>query len=229
MRSELEPMAVLGGGDLSEALLRCGVNRERYRWTGVPDDPAAAAPAGVNLLLGPDEAGLSWPLGHYQQASDALHAAESLRRFLLHLSLASEGLHVVEHLLLRPLGTGPEHARLGGLPPDYYAQRLTAVFPSWSVRCHDENFQRLAAETVQRNCPAHIATRCLWLGYAEMLEFEVCYAAWLEARIAFCAAAGEALDECTAAPAAVARLDAAACRLIECLRKAWPAASDRDV
>jgi hypothetical protein len=225
LRATLSSIAALRGTAISEAFLRCGIQRDRYRYryADVPEDPGdapASAPGPVRLLLGPDESGLWWPLASYRDADEATRAAEALRRFLLHLGLASEGLHLVEHVLLRAVGASPGHAALQDLPADFYAQRLTAVFPSWSARCHDPNFQRFAAETVQLNCPAHVASHCLWLGYGEMLHFEARYEKWLQARIDWCESAGEALDESTADPPAVARLDHAACELIEFLRAA---------
>jgi hypothetical protein len=224
LRADLSTMQPLRGEALSEALLRCSLYRDRYRLRGDAQDQAdAAAPSGPQqLVLGPDEAGRWWPLGHYANTEAAARAADSMRRFLMHLSLESEGLHVVEHVLLRPVGDSPEHNKLGELPSDFYALRLTAVFPAWTARCAQPNFQRLAHETVQINCPAHVAARCLWLGHEAMETFEGCYAEWLDAKLKFCKAAQSHLDESRADARAADRLNRAACAVIVCLRDVWP-------
>jgi hypothetical protein len=227
MRADLAAMPVLRGGLLSAAVLRCGLYRDRYRVRGEPHDQADVQPHGraaagpQQLVLGPDEAGRWWPLGEFATPEAASRAADSLRRFLMHLSFESEGLHVVEHVLLRPVGESPRHAALKDLPADFYALRLSAVFPSWTARCAQPNFQRLADETVQINCPAHVAARCLWLDHEAMATFETAYAEWLEAKVLFCEATASALDEASADPAAAARVNDAACRVIECLRPVW--------
>ena len=225
LRADLSAMQPLRGEALSEAVLRCGLYRDRYRLLGEPQDHAGTrAPQGPQqLVLGPDESGRWWPLGHFASPDAAARAADSMRRFLMHLSLESEGLHVVEHVLLRPVGDSPEHAKLGDLPGDFYALRLTAVFPAWTARCAQPNFQRLADETVQINCPAHVAARCLWLGHEAMDNFESCYAEWLDAKAKFCKATESALDESRAAPRAAERMNRAACAVIECLRDVWSA------
>lgn len=223
MRADLAAMQVLRGGLLSAAMLRTGLYRERYRVQGDPLDQASAPAASgpQRLVLGPDEADRWWPLGEFASPEAAARAADSLRRFLMHLSLESEGLHVVEHVLLRPVGESPQHARLDGLPADFYALRLSAVFPAWTARCAQPNFQRLADETVQINCPAHVAARCLWLGHEAMHDFETAYAEWLQAKLDFSQATASAPDEAAADPAGAARLNTAACRVIECLRPVW--------
>ena len=217
------------GLPISEAMLRKGVSRESYK-AGAPPATATGDESGssnssrpIRLHLGPDEAAHWWPLGDFKDSEAAARAAESLRNFLMHLSHSSEGVHVVEHVLLRPMGVSAAHAQLSGLPSEFYAMRLTAVFSSWTVRCHQLNFRNFAHETVQLNCPAHVAARCLWLGYGAMMEFERCLEYWAQTRLEFCVAAGESLDECLANPALTERLNKASCQLIECLRPVWDA------
>ena len=223
MLADLTAMPVLRSKLLSAAVLRSGLYRERYRVVGEPLDQAGARAASgpQELVLGPDEAGRWWPLGEFTTPEAAARAADSLRRFLMHLSFESEGLHVVEHVLLRPIGNSAAHARLQGLPADFYALRLSAVFPTWTARCAQPNFQRLADETVQLNCPAHVAARCLWLDHEAMGTFEEAYAEWLDAKFEFCEATASALDEAAADPLAAARVNEAACLVIECLLPVW--------
>lgn len=210
MQADLKHIPPLRGPALSEALLRAGLQRDRYRTT--PDAPSAApsGPTGAGpqrLLLGPDELGQWWHLGSWPTQAAAWRAADSLRRFLLHLTQESEGLHVVEHVLLRPVGQSGPHAGVA-VPEGFYGLRFSVLFPAWPLRCHQPNFRRLAEETVQINAPSHLAGRCHWLGFAALQQFEAHYEEWLAARLAFAHEPG-------AEP--VARVNRAACRVIECL------------
>lgn len=230
LHADLARMPPLRRPQLNEALLRCGAHRDRYRLAGAARDHAnAAAPIGPQrLLLGPDENGRWWPLGECDNPEIASRAIESLRRFLLHINVESEGLHVVEHVLLRPVGASPAHDALSGLPTNFYSLRLTAVFPRWTTRTAQENFRRFADETVRINCPAHLAPRCLWLDFNAMQHFEVAYAQWLSAKLDFCTATASARDEANADPAAAERLNQAACAVIETLREVWPTEPEHD-
>jgi hypothetical protein len=201
MQADLQQLLPLRGRYLAEPVLRAGVQRDRYRTQALP------AQAGHRLLLGPDEQGQWWHLADFSSPAAAWRAADSLRRFLLHLNQDSEGLHMVEHVLLRPVGQSTLHAALN-LPQEFYGLRFSVVFPAWPVRCHQANFRRLASETVHINAPAHLAGQCLWLGFAAMRHFEATYEEWLQARLAFA-------NEPGSEPAA--RLNRAACRVIEAL------------
>ncbi len=223
LRDDLARVAPLRRARMSEAFLRCAAYRERYRLAG-PRQDDADAPAlhgAQRLLLGPDENGRWWPLGEFDDPTRASRAVDSVRRFVLHLQQESEGLHVVEHVLLRPVGASPAHEALAGLPSDFYSLRLTAVFPAWGVRTAQRNFRRFAEETVRQNCPAHVAARCLWLDFEALRRFEDRWAEWLAAKVEFCRATAHAVDETSADPAAASRLNQAAAAVIDCLREAW--------
>jgi len=225
MQADLKHIPPLRNHALSEAMLRAGLQRDRYHTT--PDTPThttphttpqakSAAPSASSsssgagpqrLLLGPDELGQWWHLGSWATQAAAWRAADSLRRFLLHLTQESEGLHVVEHVLLRPVGQSGPHAGVA-VPDSFYGLRVSVLFPAWPLRCHQPNFRRLAEETVQINAPSHLASRCHWLGFVAMQQFEAHYEEWLAARLAFAHEPG-------AEP--VARVNRAACRVIESL------------
>jgi hypothetical protein len=135
-------------------------------------------------MFRPDQSRRWWVLGTYDSVAAAFRAANHLRRFLVNLNVESEGMHVVEHVLLRPSlpptnGTAP-------LPTEFLSLRLTVVMPAWTARGQTAGFRRLAEETVQINCPAHVLPGVLWLGYADMETFEKQYAKWLAARLAAC-------------------------------------------
>lgn len=116
-------------------------------------------------------------LASFRTRRACLRAANHLRYFIKILNIMSEGLHLVEHLLLKP--SGKAHP-IPDLPMDYYTFRISVIFPSWPARCADKEFRKLAEETVRINAPAHIAVDIYWLGFQEMLEFEIIFHDWLE-------------------------------------------------
>jgi hypothetical protein len=201
--------------DIPAAFFRAGAHADRYH--------VLALGGRRRLLLGPDEDDHWWNLGdEFATDDEALRAADSVRYFLRRLNELSEGLHVVEHVLLRPFGTGVGHARLR-VPADFYTFRLTVVLPAWTVRTHQQSFRAFAEETIEINCPAHIVPRVLWLDYAEMAAFEYLYEAWLEAKHRWF---NEHDVTAQSYRAASERLDYASCRLIETLQALPPGPDD---
>jgi hypothetical protein len=163
---------------VSHALLRHGVDLGNYR-VG-----RTGGTSGIPLLFRPEQARRWWILGTYDTIAAANRAANHLRRFLVHLNVESEGMHVVEHALLRPSRRLPEG--VAAIPPAFHTLRLTVVLPAWTARGQTAGFRRLAEETVQINCPAHVLPGCLWLDYADMAIFEQRYERWLDAKLAAC-------------------------------------------
>ncbi|WP_457355379.1 hypothetical protein [Roseateles sp. P5_D6] len=201
LREDLDRMAWLRQ-TLPGSLWRAGQQEGRYR--------LLQRPAGVcQLVLGPDDGGHWWRLGEFANAQAARRAAASLRLYLRGIDQACEGLHLVEHVLLRPLHRdASRHARLR-LVPGFYRLRVTAVLPNWTQRTAQQAFRRFAGETLRISCPAHLALHSLWLGVAQMQQFEALYAAWLETRRSWC----QRPDDEAAQWAA----DGSACQLIELL------------
>jgi hypothetical protein len=199
------------GTELPGAFFRVGAHADRYH--------LLLLEGRVRLLLGPDEDDHWWNVGDaFATEEEALSAADSVRYFLRRLNELSEGLHIVEHVLLRPFGDGGGHQQLR-LSPDFYSFRLTVVLPAWTVRTQQQGFRAFAEEAIGINCPAHIVPRVVWLDYAAMAMFEYLYEAWLEAKLGWFAehdTAGESYA------AASERLDYASCRLIEVLQAHEP-------
>ena len=190
-----EDIIFLRNNLVSESILKGGVFLDRYRVgaTGEGND--------VQLVFKPGKDARWHYLASYASVQDAIVAANDLRHFLIHLNVESEGMHVVEHMLLRPL-VAAEHA---GLPlsdsdGDVYAFRVSVIFPAWTARCANPRFRHLAQETVRLNCPAHIVPKFHWLGFADMVEFELRYCHWLELK--------------RQPPADIAELDEAAWQLL---------------
>jgi hypothetical protein len=191
---------------LPPALLRCAVHAERYQHVSTDTHKT--------VWLGPDENGRWWPLRLRSPRISAETAAICLHEMACRLQLECEGMHLVEHVLLRPLdGSDPD------VPEDFYARRLTAVFSGWTARGRDPSFRRVAEETLALNAPAHLRVTALWLDAAAMQRFERSFAAWLEAKQAHCAAWLSPESE----TAALARLESWSRMLRWLLSQAWPA------
>lgn len=120
-------------------------------------------------------AGTGWQLlGRHGRRTDAIAAAHAAVARLAALNRQCEGLHLVEHILLRPVGAEREPH----FNPAFYHARLSVVLPRWTVRCADRAFRNLVEETVRENCPAHIQPAFLWLAPGAMRHFEALQAAW---------------------------------------------------
>jgi hypothetical protein len=110
-----------------------------------------------------------------------------------------EGMHLVEHLLLRPrfnpptfLGTEPEDVyklmqvcladdcKFCG-EEDPYSFRISVLLPFWPARFRDMNFRRFFEKTLRTEAPAHVSLKICWLNYTSMCTFEEIYKEWLEA------------------------------------------------
>jgi hypothetical protein len=174
MRSDMNRMVPLKNNLVTESLLRYGIDLSRYR--------LGSLTAGDNyqVVFNAHDDGRWWYLANYPDKQSAVDSINRLRRFLLELNCESEGLHVVEHILLRLAGKS-KYAQLRlSDGSDFYAFRISVILPSWTARCQDQNFRHLAEETVRLNCPAHILPQFYWLDFKEMYQFEDHYRKWLE-------------------------------------------------
>ncbi|WP_085315868.1 hypothetical protein [Derxia lacustris] len=153
---------------------------------------------GQTLLLALDEAGTApRELGRFDSAAEAWRAARALRGLALHLARRAEGLHLVEHLLLRPLGRTDFHRRALGTDDgaafdaalaDFCAARVSLVLPAWGPRCGDPLFRHHLADLVREHAPAHLLVEPVWLDSATLGAFETDYEKWLADRVALAAA-----------------------------------------
>ncbi|MFQ6026090.1 MAG: hypothetical protein ACE5Q6_01090 [Dehalococcoidia bacterium] len=168
---------------LSDSILCNGIFLDRYR-VATRDEGT-----GFPVLFRRDERELWWQIATYPTKEEAITAVNDLRRLLIRLSIASEGLYIIEHLLLRPLRPGPwyRHIYSEGLgDPDtareFYSFKLSVFFPAWTARFSDAGFQRLAEATVRENCPAHVYPEFHWLNFSRMQSLEELYQRWLTAK-----------------------------------------------
>jgi hypothetical protein len=114
-----------------------------------------------------------------------------------------EGMHLVEHFLLRPLFKPPI------MPPqeaedtyklltvclpddclfcgeeDPYSFRVTIVLPYWPQRFRDFNYRRFFETLAHREAPAHVHAKVCWLSFTAMQQFEQALKAWRNALKAY--------------------------------------------
>jgi hypothetical protein len=164
--------AFLSARRVGAAVLRHGVQADAY--VLAPEDDG-----GWRLLFDPGASDEVFDCAVFPEREAAILRANQLREFFVGVNRASEGLYVVEDVLLR------------GAQGDFESMRLTVVGAGWSARAAAPDFRRLVGETVALLCPAHIAHRVHWLDLAEMARFETLHLAW---RVAYRdAATGEGL------------------------------------
>ena len=156
---------------VSESILRNGIYLDRYRVGSAGEGNS------FQVIFRPGEDDRWLYLASYGTEKEAISAANDLRRFLLKLNVESEGIHIIEHVLLRPLSREKHDIEV---PDDFYPFRISVIFPAWSARFNDKEFRKLAEETVRLNCPAHIHPEFCWLDFRRMHEFEVLYRKWLD-------------------------------------------------
>lgn len=170
VRENLVSFGPLRRGFISEVILRDGVFEENYRYDERTDD--------LKLLLAsaPTQEGSHYEIRLLAGEGKAASARQQrfLRRLLIHLNNECEGMHVLEHILLRPADFNSREHEL----KDKYANRVSVIFPAWTARCNDPQFREFAEELVRDNCPAHIKPDVFWLDFAAMCEFEVLLQNW---------------------------------------------------
>lgn len=125
-------------------------------------------------------------LGLRRQREDALPETGS--------GLREDDYYLVEHILLRPLGAParPE----GSIHDDFYASRISFIFPDDIAGFSGEEFRKLVMETIYLNCPAHIHPEVYWLNSERMKQFTGLHDHWLKVKQTSTGFSSE-LDEAT--------------------------------
>ena len=178
-------MAVSGNTDdfvplksnmISDALMQNGVALERYSVGSLAPD------ADYQMVFKSEAKKDWWYIGRNDSRHLAEHAVRQLHRFIIHLNIECEGLHLIEHLLLRPQKGGFYDGMPGIDQSAFYSSRISVIFPAWTARCHDARFRRLAEDSVRINCPAHVYAEIYWFDFDAMYLFEGLYKSWLDLR-----------------------------------------------
>ncbi|VAW85186.1 FIG00613413: hypothetical protein [hydrothermal vent metagenome] len=171
----LEVFVPLKNNMVSDALLQGGVDLNKFR-------VGSLAPGDDYLMVfKPDSDSGWWYIGRSETRQEAEQNVLFLNRFLIALNIESEGLHLLEHVLLRPQQSMFYDDMPGINQEEFYSLRITVVFPAWTARCNDSRFRRLAEERVRNHCPAHILADIYWLDFDTLFYFETHYKCWLDA------------------------------------------------
>jgi hypothetical protein len=171
------------------------------------------------------------PLTHrhaFDTDQDAWVAARSIvdryDELLDNIGEEGEGMHLIEHILLRPRAEGwallpvclAEGCHFCG-DEDPYSFRVSVVLPYWPGRFRDLSFRALVERTLREEAPAHVQVKACWVSQGQMITLDEAYRDWLSARAT--SAANSASVE-----AASARLVA----VLGSLRSVYPQATLHD-
>ncbi len=106
----------------------------------------------------------------------------------------NEGLHLIEHTLLRPISDDPVYESSFRFlstcldkacgdcgEKDPYSFRVSIIFPYSAGRFDSLEFRRYAEQIIRMEVPAHIVARICWISNGQMYELEQAYKMWLKA------------------------------------------------
>ncbi|MEX0928728.1 MAG: hypothetical protein WDZ53_04925, partial [Balneolales bacterium] len=120
-------------------------------------------------------------------------APENLTGFFYKTFLSNEGMHLVEHLLLRPKYNNTEDEGIRDelmsiqIDPDCahcqldnpYRYVATVVLPYWQGRFGNMDFRTFFERKIRTESPAHVFLKICWVSNRHLSEFERCYKRWL--------------------------------------------------
>jgi hypothetical protein len=112
----------------------------------------------------------------------------------------SEGMHLLEHILLRPRFVSTkknaeedyklmevclnENCDFCG-EEDPYSFRLSFILPAWEDRFQNIQFRQYFEEMARTEAPAHCLLKICWVSNSKMHEFEIAYKKWLTALLLY--------------------------------------------
>jgi len=160
----------LRNGRISASMFRRGVNLTNYVLTEKGSRIAVGFRTRENAPL--------WHLAEGRDLGQATLFAHQFRNAMVQLNLQCEGLHLVEHLLLRPQGPDVVDHESVTVAADFYSCRVSVLFPAWTARFSSVEFRKSVEEAVCRNLAAHIFPEFYWLDFADMHIFEKYHRAW---------------------------------------------------
>lgn len=102
-----------------------------------------------------------------------------------------DGLHLIEHLLLRPRNDdfGLMEVCLNDCDClceiDPYSFRLSVVLPHWPMHFDNMAFRNYFERKIREEAPAHMQVKVCWVSNETLREFETCYKEWVESLAAY--------------------------------------------
>lgn len=118
------------------------------------------------------------------------HANTSVQRFIAEFNKECDslGLHLIEHVLLRPRSNQFALAPVCLDPAcdfcgeeDPYSFRISVVLPYWPVHFKSLAFRSYFEDILRREAPAHTTVKVCWINNEAMYEFDNAYKAWVTA------------------------------------------------
>ncbi len=107
---------------------------------------------------------------------------------LFNATCDSEGLHLIEHILLRPRNNAfvlPPVCLTPGCDfcgeEDPFSFRITVVLPYWPAHFQSLAFRDYFENMIRSEAPAHTLLKVCWLNNDDMRNFEIAYKNWLTA------------------------------------------------
>jgi hypothetical protein len=116
-------------------------------------------------------------------------AGQSMTKLFKQLTLHAEGMHVLEHVLLRP--RTPDYVLMDPCLPDDcqfcgnenpYSFKLSVILPYWPTRFRQMHYRRHIEELVHTECPAHLLPKVCWADPFAWQELEDAWQSWLLAQ-----------------------------------------------
>lgn len=158
---------------LSESMLREGVYLDNYRLVTKDDETSI-------YFNQPNQKKLVF-LKKFDDKDAAIDYGHKFKKIISSLNIATEGFHLVEHILLRPRLIKATTAKTKPIDEidDFFNFRLSVIFPSWTTRFSNTSFREFAQKILCNNLPAHLFPHIYWLDFAELEEFERHYQYWL--------------------------------------------------
>ena len=137
------------------------------------------------ITITDDDENLLAASNNFSSEADAKSAIE---KFIAEINneCDNEGLHLIEHILLRPRNNAfalapvclNENCDFCG-DEDPYSFRMTIALPYWPVHFRNLAFRKYFEDLVRNESPAHTAVKVCWINDASLYDFENAYKDWI--------------------------------------------------
>ena len=135
-----------------------------------------------------DDSGNDQALSNDYSTEDAANTA--LAQFITEFNneCDAEGLHLIEHILLRPRDNQFALAPVCLDPncdfcgeQDPYSFKISIVLPYWPPHFRSMAFRSYFEDIVRQEVPAHTMVKVCWINDESLYTFETAYKAWITA------------------------------------------------
>lgn len=158
--------------------------------------------SGINFSI--KQTGSNWQININDKAGNAIatsnnfssenDAKKAYQKFIAAIENACDntGLHLVEHILLRPRNNQfvlapvclDANCDFCG-EEDPYSFRISVVLPYWPSHFRNMAFRNYFEDNIRREAPAHTIVKVCWVNNASLYAFEKAYKDWLSALAAY--------------------------------------------